>query len=55
MIWRLRPEQAAALLPRYALVCLGVPALLAALPAFDSGAYGPAGGWCWITEAKQYW
>ena len=80
VVWRLRPEQVAALLPRFAAVCLGLPALLAALPALDVGgewggrlggrggftnanrpprlrlaAYGPAGGWCWITEEKQYW
>lgn len=37
VVWRLRPEQVAALLPRFAAVCLGLPALLAALPALDVG------------------
>ena len=55
VVWRLGPEQTAAMLPRYAAVSLGVPALLTVLPALDAGSYGPAGGWCWITEAKQYW
>ncbi len=35
-------------------VCFGLPLVVTIAPAIDS-AYGPAGGWCWLTEKKVYW
>ena len=35
-------------------VCFGLPLAVTVAPALDS-AYGPAGGWCWLTERHQYW
>jgi hypothetical protein len=54
VLWRERPEAMPGYLKLFALIALGVPALLTALPALDA-AYGPAGSWCWIVEDKQYW
>ena len=51
---RMSADSVQAKLPYFALFCFGVPALLTAAPWFDN-AYGPAGGWCWIIEAKSYW
>jgi hypothetical protein len=38
----------------YIIVCCGVPTIMCVGAALDN-AYGPAGGWCYMTDAKAYW
>jgi cAMP receptor-like G-protein coupled receptor len=44
---RVQPERVERRLPLMALVCFGLPLVLALLPLADD-AYGPSGAWCWV-------
>jgi hypothetical protein len=54
-VWRrMAPEEIERLLPRFVLVCCGVPLVMALLPLADAS-YGPSGAWCWIRASRPAW
>jgi len=46
---KVHPDSLGANLPRYQLVCWGVPIFLTILPTF-SKSYGYSNGWCWLVD-----
>lgn len=54
VIWRMKLVDNRGTLLRFSAFCFGLPLILTIAPAAD-GAFGAAGGACWIKESKAYW